>query len=86
MVKDHEIKEAMDILSQISGDEEIVRLAEMREKAILDENTRLNGARREGVEEKAMEIAIEMLKDNEPIEKIMRYTKLSKEKILKIEI
>ena len=50
MVKDHEIKEAMDILSQISGDEEIVRLAEMREKAILDENTRLNAAKKQGIE------------------------------------
>ena len=49
MVKDHEIKEAMDILSQISGDEEIVRLAEMREKAILDENTRLNAAKKQGI-------------------------------------
>ena len=58
----------------------------MREKSILDENTRLNGAKKEGIEEKAIEIAKEMLKDKEPIEKIMRYTKLSKEKILKIDI
>ncbi|NRT35359.1 hypothetical protein BJV38_002055 [Clostridium beijerinckii] len=40
----------------------------------------------EGKEEKALEIAREMLKDNEPIEKIIKYSKLSKEEILKIKI
>lgn len=40
----------------------------------------------EGSEEKAIDVAIEMLKDNEPIEKIMKYTKLSKEEILEIKI
>lgn len=41
---------------------------------------------REKMEEKAIDVAKEMLKDNEPIEKIMKYTKLSEEEILKIEI
>ena len=40
----------------------------------------------EGREEKALEIAKEMLKDNEPIEKINKYSKLSEEEILKIKI
>lgn len=40
----------------------------------------------EGAEQKAIDMAKEMLKDNEPIEKIMKYTKLSKEDILKIKI
>ena len=40
----------------------------------------------EGVEEKAIDVAKEMIKDKEPIEKIMKYTKLSKEEILKIQI
>ena len=40
----------------------------------------------EGKEEKAIEIAKEMLKDNEPIEKIIKYSKLSREEILKIKI
>ena len=39
-----------------------------------------------GSEEKAIDVAREMLKDKEPIEKIMKYTKLSKEESLKIEI
>ncbi|CUU48411.1 Rpn family recombination-promoting nuclease/putative transposase [Clostridium beijerinckii] len=39
-----------------------------------------------GEKKKALEIALEMLKDNEPIEKIIKYSKLSKEEILKIKI
>ncbi|MDI9216908.1 MULTISPECIES: Rpn family recombination-promoting nuclease/putative transposase [Clostridium] len=47
---------------------------------------KLEEGREEGYEEKAFDVAKEMLKDNEPIEKIMKYTKLSKEEILKIKI
>ncbi len=39
----------------------------------------------EGQEKKAIEIAKEMLADNEPIEKIVKYTKLSIEEIEKLE-
>lgn len=45
---------------------------------------KLEEGREEGLEAKAIEVAKEMLKDNEPIEKIMKYTKLSKEEIHKI--
>ncbi len=38
----------------------------------------------EGKEEKAFEFAREMLKENEPIEKIIRYTGLAKEQIEKL--
>ncbi|WP_459477163.1 Rpn family recombination-promoting nuclease/putative transposase [Clostridium saccharoperbutylacetonicum] len=50
MKTDGEIKEAMDVLYKISGDKEAIMLAEMREKAIMDEQSRLNGARKEGIE------------------------------------
>lgn len=39
-----------------------------------------------GEKKKALEIAVEMLKDNELIEKIIKYSKLSREEILKIKI
>ncbi|WP_342267814.1 hypothetical protein [Candidatus Tisiphia endosymbiont of Empis tessellata] len=39
----------------------------------------------EGQEKKAIEIAKKMLADNEPIEKIVKYTKLSIEEIEKLE-
>ena len=45
---------------------------------------------REKIEEsekkKVLEIALEMLKDNEPIEKIIKYSKLSREEIEKIKV
>ena len=44
------IKEAMDVLYRISGDKEAIMLAEMREKAIMDEQSKLNGARKEGLD------------------------------------
>jgi len=46
--EDAEIKEAMDVLYNISGDKELIQLAEMRDKAIRDEKSRLQGARDEG--------------------------------------
>ena len=50
MNSDEEIKEAMDVLYKISGDKESIMLSEMREKAIMDEQSRLKGALREGLE------------------------------------
>jgi len=49
--EDTEIKEAMDVLYNISGDKELIQLADMRDKAIRDEKSRLQGARDEGREE-----------------------------------
>lgn len=64
MKTDEEIKEAMDILYKISGDKEAIMLAEMREKAIMDEQSRLNGARKEGLEEGKKEVLKETILDN----------------------
>ena len=55
MKSDGEIKEAMDVLYEISGDKETVMLAEMREKAIMDEQSRLKGAREEILKETMIE-------------------------------
>ncbi len=49
--EDTEIKEAMDDLYNISGDKELIQLAEMRDKAIRDEKSRLQGARDKGRDE-----------------------------------
>ncbi|MBX7299806.1 hypothetical protein K4H78_01505 [Clostridium chauvoei] len=45
---------------------------------------KLEEGREEGKMQERLELAKEMPKDNEPIEKIMKYTKLSKEEIHKI--
>ena len=48
MKSDDTIKEAMDVLYEISGDKETIMLAQMREKALMDEQSRLKGAKEEG--------------------------------------
>lgn len=48
---DSDIGRAKEVLSFISSDNDVKRLAEMREKALLDEMSRLNGAREEGIKE-----------------------------------
>lgn len=45
---DKDIRKAKDILSLISSDKEVQQLAEMREKALLDYNSNISGAREEG--------------------------------------
>ena len=61
MKSDETIKEAMDVLYEISGDKEIIMLANMREKALMDEQSRLKGAKEEGKKEGATEIVIKLL-------------------------
>lgn len=45
-----EIREAMDVLYKIREDKEAMMLAEMREKVVMDEQSRLNRYRKEGIE------------------------------------
>ncbi|GKX66348.1 hypothetical protein [Inconstantimicrobium mannanitabidum] len=65
MKTDGEIEEAMDALYKISGDKQAIWLAEMREKALMDEQSRLKGATKEGIEigkkQKALEITKNLL-------------------------
>ena len=64
MKTDGEIREVMDVLYKIRGDKEAMMLAEMREKAIMDEQSRLNGARKEGLDEGKKEGLKETILDN----------------------
>ncbi|GAA0181015.1 hypothetical protein SH2C18_36080 [Clostridium sediminicola] len=48
---DPKIKKAHDILDYLSEDEETIRLAELRKKKIMDEISRLEGAKEEGLKE-----------------------------------
>lgn len=62
------IKSALDEMEYLIGDEEIQRLAELKEKLEMDWNSSMNNAKKEGIEEGTKEIAIRMLKKNIPIE------------------
>ena len=92
MEKNKVIKKAKEELEYLTGDEEIRRLAELRDKAIRDEKSNLRGAReegeakgrKEGEEKRTIEIAKEMLKHNCSVEFVITLTGLSEEKIKKL--
>lgn len=88
MTLSEEIKDKLgenieDIL--IAKKEEIKIMTSKISKTIKEtfEKTRAEG-REEGIEKERIEIAIEMLKDGEPIEKISKYSKLSEIEILEL--
>lgn len=81
MEDNQDIKKAMNELEEMSEDEELRRLAELREKAIRDEKNGLRHARQEGIKEGIIEIAKEMKKQNYTNEEIQNITKLTKEEI-----
>ncbi len=75
-------RRVQEVKNDISMEVEFMTLLERGREKI--EEGREAG-REEGKEEKALEIAKEMLIDNEPIEKIIKNSKLSREEILKIQ-
>lgn len=88
MEKNKEIKKAQEELDYLTGDEEERRLAELREKAIRDEISGLNGARREGKKEgeynKQLEIAKNLKQMGTTINDIVKATGLTLEEIEKL--
>ncbi|MCR4430973.1 MAG: hypothetical protein NUV45_08155 [Tepidanaerobacteraceae bacterium] len=86
MIKEQDpaIQKAEKLLEYLSSNEEMIRLYELREKAIHDEITRMNGVREEGKLEGKLEDAQEMLKEGISIEKIAKITKLPIEELKKL--
>jgi predicted transposase/invertase (TIGR01784 family) len=68
-------------LVALSADEEVRLLAEAREKARRDEESRLRGAREEGRHEAQLDFARNALQRELPIEEIAALTRLSLEEI-----
>ena len=81
MKENEEIRKAKEELEYLTGNEEERRLAELREKAIRDEVTNINYAKREGKREKSIEIARKMKNKGIDIEEIIEMTELTKEDI-----
>lgn len=92
MGENKNIKKAIEELEQVSGDEKIQRIAELREKAIRDEKAALayakeNGYKKgfeQGIEEYKIEIVKNMLRNNMKIKDIEKITGLKQEEINKI--
>ena len=88
MKENEEVKKANTVLYQMSEDEKLQRLAELREKWDLDERSALGHAKDDGIEEgekKAkIEIAKKLKEEKISIEVIVKTTGLTKEEIEKI--
>ena len=80
MEKNKEIKKAKDEYEYLTGEEAERRIAFLRDKAIRDEKSMVQGAR----DEERREIAKKMLNANMPIEQISDFTGLTIEEIKKI--
>ena len=96
MDKNESIKNANDELKQVSGDYELRRIAELREKYIRDEQAALDFAiekglkqgiergMKQGIEQEKIQTAKNMLELDIEIEKIEKVTGLSCEDIIKL--
>ena len=80
MAENEELKEAKEKLDKITEDARMQQLAWWREKAIYEENTRINSFYRKAKKEDAKKMKEEKI----PIETIMRITGLTKEEIEKL--
>ncbi len=84
MEENENLKQAVEKLDEISADEKMQRIAELRQKAIMDEQAIYSKGIKEGIKEGKIETADKLLKENIPIEVIMRATGLTEEEIKKM--
>ena len=92
MKENEEVKKANSVLHIMSEDEELQRLAELREKWDLDERSAIQNAKDDGIEEgekrgkqkEKIEIAKKLKEMNMKIEDISKATGLTKEEIEKL--
>ena len=80
MAENEELKEAKEKLDKITEDERMQQLAWWREKAIYEENTRINSSYKRGIRDTAKK----MKEKNISIETIVEITGLTKEEIEKL--
>ena len=79
MKENEELNEAVNKLEEMSEDEYLERIADLREKKILDENSRLSESYNKGLKDGKKETAKKMLQEGIDIETIIKITGLSKE-------
>lgn len=84
--KNKTLKEARNVMNYLTGDEEIRRLVELRERWAFDRNMDMNYAEEDGKKKKAREIAKKLLKKGVSIEIIVESTGLTKEEIEELAI
>ncbi len=84
--KNEKVKSALDEMKYLTGDAEIRRMAELRDRWERDRNGELayakGEARKEGIKKAKLETAKKMLEKKIPIETIIEITGLTKEEIM----
>ena len=85
MEKNEDVKKAVVTVREMSKDEKMERLAELRQKAMMDEKALYNTGIREGKElgehKNKIEVIKRMLNDNLDIEMIKKYANATDEEI-----
>ena len=85
-ILDQLVAKAEDKLRRLSADEETIRMYQLREKFIADQKTQIEGARNDGMHEKAIEIAKSLLKiPSMSIQDVANHTGLPLQKVKEIE-
>lgn len=85
MNENEDIKKAKEELEKIKQNETDKRLADLRMKYILDQNSIRSSGFREGKKEEKLEIAKKLIKLKMPIEQIVEITELTEEEIKNIQ-
>jgi len=83
-MEDPAIAKAEQILDWLSCDKETLRLYDLRQKAIYDEVTRIEGARDEGKKEGKIEVAKNMLKKGLDIAFVAEVSGLPESEVLEL--
>ena len=84
--KNEKIKRALDDMEYLTGDEELQRLAELRESSAIDRGLAMSYARKQGIKENQIETARKLLKKNISIDIILEVTGLTKEELDRIKV
>lgn len=85
MKENEDVKEAIIEVHKMTEDEKIQRLADLRQKAIMDEKAYWDTGRQEGIEQEKLRIVQRMLEKKIPKKQIVEITELTIEEIEKIE-
>ena len=80
--KNEKIKSALDDMEYLTGDEELQRLAELRESSVIDRGLAMSYARKQ----EKIETAKKLLKKNVSIDIILEATGLTKEELERIKV
>ena len=81
MKENEELRMAKEKLDKLSADEEMQRLAELREKGLMGEKELYRLGEKRGMEQEKVIIARQMIKHNMDIDVIMEITGLTREEI-----